>query len=753
MQRNKRTNGMPGRRSRLPGWLAGVFFLLLPKLVLAEGISGSVDLTYSQFKSSTTDASGASSSLQTRSFAQIYYLKMEKYILPTLRLSVGGTLQKNNADVILDDSRTTTTSLLTRPFVDLQLNTEVLSAAAGFSRVTNESTVSGVRGPTMLLDTTRGFLGWKPHELPLLDLSLIRVHSYDQDRAIQDVYTDTASLYSRYSPLKTLDLQYSGGVTDTRNKITDVETKTVSNGGRVMYNDRFFKDRVMFSAYYDVQYGTTEVTSRGTGTSLIPFQQIPFDGLYAGSNTPGTVQLTSMGFLINNVLNDTNNNFINIGSSPFTAPPPQDTSLRNIGLKFGVPTEMNRLLVWVYSGNDFLTPSVAGSYSWGIYTSQDGQKWSLYQTVIGAPYQPFPALTGVGNFEITFPNVSALYIKVVVSPLLPSGEGLLFPVVAVTELQAFVQKPASQVAGKTSGMTEQFTAYTKVSILEKPNTTVFYDFSYFTFDSRSGDSTSRRWTMTNALSTSHRFSRIVTGVARAERVDESDPVIGSALGYNYSAVLTAAPLPTLRDSLAYAYNVREATTGRMDTSSLFSNNSAELYTNVNVFLNAGWTLSHLESTQTVRGSTYSYGVGLAPHKTLSLALSATDEKNTTTGGGAEETTLVSRRQDAGLAYTPFTNLYLTAAASKVDQTGLHDRMTSYGVNWAPFTGGTLQFSFLYSETTRSLDDSRTTVVQPGVRWNIARWAALTASYAEEKGSSISGKSVSRSVTFNFRAII
>ena len=59
---------------------------------------------------------------------------------------------------------------------------------------------------------------------------------------------------------------------------------------------------------------------------------------------------------------------------------------RNIGLDFLNPVQVNDLQVWV---DRTLTPVVAASFSWDIYTSADNLTWTLYQTVFPATFGPF----------------------------------------------------------------------------------------------------------------------------------------------------------------------------------------------------------------------------------------------------------------------------------------------------------------------------------------------------------------------------
>ena len=124
--------------------------------------------------------------------------------------------------------------------------------------------------------------------------------------------------------------------------------------------------------------------------------------------------------------------------------PGGDTQLRNMGLDFLVATEINTLYVWV----DRDVAQVADAFSWRIYTSDDDPRtatdWTLRQTVSPAIYSPT-----FNRFEIRFANVNARYVKVVTGPLSPAVPiRFRFPTILVTELQAEIRRPASEVAGK-----------------------------------------------------------------------------------------------------------------------------------------------------------------------------------------------------------------------------------------------------------------------------------------------------------------
>jgi hypothetical protein len=222
--------------------------------------------------------------------------------------------------------------------------------------------------------------------------------------------------------------------------------------------------------------------------------------------------------------------------------------------------------------------------------------------------------------------------------------------------------------------------------------------------------------------------------------------------YNATASVQATPLPTLRHTVAYGLSILETQTGRTNTNSLYLTNNADLYTNITAFLNAGWSIVDQETNQKNKTSTYSYGINLMPRKTLTMTLSATDEVSTQSGGAFADYTLVTRRQDGSIAYIPFSTLYLTVGISKIVQPSFHDMTKSYGVNWSPFPGGALQFNFSYNESLSSRDNALIKITQPSVRWTIARWAALDASYYVSDSSSTQGRILTRGTTVNFNAL-
>jgi hypothetical protein len=733
------------------------FFGYVPERALADGINGRVALTYAHSASTSADVAGNVTDSSSRAFFQQYSLAADTRLYPNLRLLAAGLFQKTDATTSTNGQGSWATVTVTRPYIDLTLRTPVFGVGVNYTSVTTESKALNARTTTFKHDAYGGILGWKPEGLPTLDMTLTRSYNYDVDRVMQNTVNDQVSLFSRYDPTRTVRLRYQGNYSETQDRLTDVETKSIGNDVRVNYDDQYLRNRVTVSAYYDYGRRASEITTSGQGT--VNFQVFAVDGLFLNSDNLLTDPLRSAPFLIDNTMIGPTNATNNIGSATSATSPP-DTVARNIGLQFAAATEMNALDVWVYSVTGvtidtavpaYLPAPVAGSFTWSVYTSTDNLNWRLHQTGVSAPYEIDAARPGVGRFEITFPNVATKYIKVVVSPLSPfaaGGQGRDFPGIYVTELQAFIARPAADVTGKFSSTSQIGGLTTKVMILKIP--ALYYDFSYFYNRSESPISITRTTTMSNALTVLHQFNPVFSGTARGERVDDSD-ITGDTVSLRFSAQITAVPLPTLSHTLGYSTGTRQSPTGRSTSQALTLTNTAELYRNITAFLNGGLSSSTSETDQKIDAMTYSWGINLIPIGTLNITLSSSYEQSDRSGGGVPASSSFTRSNDASVSYYPFRALYLYASRSErsgSDQP--RDTLTNYGLNWSPFPGGDLVFNFSYSESRRALDNSIDKQMIPSLRWNITRRTYTVAAYNSTRNTSDFGQSTTRtySVSLN-----
>jgi len=752
-------------RDRKAGWLAVLagtawtifFFGYAPEMALADAIYGRVSLTYAHTSSTETDSTGTTTDSSFRSFFQQYNLTADEYLYPNLKLFASGMFQKVDGTSSTNGQGSWSDTSVIRPYIDLTLRTPVFTAGVNYNSVKTENKAMDTPNTTFTNEAYGGILGWKPEGLPTLDAVLTRSYNYDDTRTVQNTMTDQVSIYSNYDPTKTVRMRYQGSYIDSQDHIKDVDSTTIANDIRIMYDDQYLRDRVTLSAYYDYGHSTTDITTSGQGT--VNFQVFAVNGLSLNSDNLLTGTLLSSPFLIDNTLTGPTNATNNIGSATSTASPP-DTTARNFGLQFPGATQMNTLDVWVYSVTGatldtavpaYLPAPVAGSFTWAVYTSTDNLNWQLYQTGVPAVYSINASLPGVGKFEITFPNVTAQYIKVVVSPLSPfaaGGQGRQFPGIYVTEIQAFIAMSAASVSGTTSSTTQLGSLSTRVAILKTPG--LYYNFSYFLNEQSNQFSVTRYTTMSNGLQIQHQFNPVFSGYAGVTQVNDTAPT-GNTVSLQFNTQITAVPLRTLSHSLGFSTTTRLAPTGRSNSAAFTLTNTAELYQNVTLFFNGGLGTTYGETDQKIDSDNYSLGLNLIPIKTLNITLSSSGQRSDLSGGGVPTTTQSNRTDELDLSFYPFPTLYLFGSWSLRMSTGTGtgqgtDRLSNYGLNWSPFPGGDLVFTFSYYETQRYADNSIDKSVIPTLRWNITKRTYALLTYNSTKSTSIFAESTTRTYT-------
>jgi hypothetical protein len=475
---------------------ASVLFLFFFSLCLcgkpeADMISGFMELNYSSFNLRQSDSSGLVTHTAYSVFSQRYNLNLNTALYPNLRLLAGGLFEKDMNETTVTNANTKTTTTILNPFFDLTLANPLYSATVGFNRRDARTVVTGLPGITLLNEDYHAMFGWKPDGFPALNVLARRTNTFDKDRVTQDATNDSVLLNSNYVPAKGIDLRYQLGFNDQNDKLNDLDVSSIQHTGRAAYSAAFFNKRVSLNTSYDFFRRTTDTSQSGTGN--VSFQLFPAAGLSAVTEVPIFGALDSNPSLIDGNL--TAGSGINIGLPPLIG---GDTRPRNMGLDFLSETELNNLLLWV----DRPLPSeVASSFSWDIYTSTDNQTWTLIRTGSPAAFGPFQ-----NRFEIDFPNVKTRFIKVVTRPLLRTVQGALnFPIISVTEFQAFIKKPAAGVRGTTVETTHTYNFNARTRILDNP--LLYHEFFYF-WTNTSGLLSSKRYTISNALSMSHRLSSV-----------------------------------------------------------------------------------------------------------------------------------------------------------------------------------------------------------------------------------------------------
>jgi hypothetical protein len=682
----------------------------------AEGLSGFLEYGYNRIDTDLTAASGQSSRTKSDSFTQLYDLRLDRKLYPNLNFLASGIFQKRDDSIDADGVERDATTTNLRPYVSLNLRTPLYFAEAAYGRNEEKVKTSGFSSLTTVRDAIISTLYWRPDRFPDLKIQFSRDHLYDKERLNVDTVTDLYRATSNYRPVDTLSLYYEGTFRNTELRLSDTTLEQTVHNGRVNYFNNWWRRRITFGAEYNI--ARDELDTSTTGAGEVGLRVFPFAGLSASSDTPGNVVLASNPALIDG--NPEAGAGVNLGLPP----PGGDASLRNMGLDFLVATEINTLYILV----DRDVAQVADAFSWQIYTSDDDpsdgvQIWVLRQTVSPAIYSPT-----FNRFEIRFANVTARYVKVVTAPLSPPVPfASAYPTIFVTEIQAEIRRPASEVAGELSSTFQIGNLDFRAVIQEAVNLT--YEFNY-TFRNR--DPGELFYTVSNGLSFFRQFNRVFSGNGRVA-FEYGEDQSGNREALVYTASVTAVPFQTLSQSIIFS-GLDESIEGERSTSiSLLIYNIAKLYEGIDANLSGGISIQELDSGQENETTQFNAGVSFVPNRKVSLTL-LFDETRTVTSGGdlIGEITTYTRAGEADLSITPVQSVHLFGSYRIEDSTESAKRnILNYSLSWSPFPDGTLLLNFNYNETIRS-DDTEERSIIPNLRWYVTPRSYLNLSYQRLK---------------------
>ena len=675
-----------------------------------QGFSGNFDLNYSFFSSKTKLASGETIKTETNTYNPRFTLNLNTNIFPNLKLDAGALFEGTLTKTRIEGTNNEVTTMNMRPYINLTLNNPLYKASVGYYR--RQETVDPEDGEkvTLINDDYIATLDWRPEGLPTFETQFIRRNTYDKDELIQDATQDSAILTSRYA-YKGLDLRYVGTYNNQKNHLVDLETRTLTHFGRIVYSDSFLDRRINFYTTYEINRQETKISAEDTGGE-VDFQVFPISGLSSLDSTPLDGPLLSNPALIDGNLVVSAG--INIGLPPIGG----DSSGRNIGLDFFVPTEVNKILVWV---DRELPSDIANSFSWNIYTSSDNLNWAFHATASPAPFGPFQ-----NRFEIKFSGATARYVKVVTNPLsaiIPGSSA--FPNIFITEIQAFARKPVAEVRNqKITQTTHNYNLDVRSRILNIP--TLYHELNYIYF--RQEPDGKLRYTLSNALSVDHRFSPILAGRGRvAFEYGEEEKEKRKA--YLYNASLNATPLRTLRNSLVVSGLFEDIGGNSNNNNSIFLYNTAELYKGLDVSLDGGYSFSNRDTGEKIKDARVSLVTTIIPHPTMNMTFDYSYTNTRQSGGDRPGSSSYTQRGDFTVTYNPLRTLFLVASieltAAKSEDTIITQE---YGLNWSPFPDGALRFQISYNENYRTEDRLKERIFTPSIRYDITKRSYIDFSY-------------------------
>jgi hypothetical protein len=739
----------------------------MPGAADADSIHGLLEYIYQNSKVDVTDASGIKTKIKNDGLLQRYNLAFDRTIYPSLLLSGGGLYEYVFQNGKTDDQKNDATASRLQPYVDLVLKNPFINSGFGYRRREETSSNNGDHAPKEIQDQFSTTFGWHPSELPSLDVYYTRRYFYDEKKENKDIQTDNYTWTSNYTAIKGLELNYTGNYTQTKDKLKDSESESLTNSGRIAYSGKVLQDRVIYHSSYNLSRQDTTITNSGS-LLILPLNQL-FATTPDNTATPPTTvtdgELQVVGGtlpVINLVAANPTNIQNNIGLS-FDSAKTMDTIFLSIVSKIDPlnPSSNNRVPPTVSDLNSIVAANPA-IFSFTIYTSSDGRLWGppagISTTVTVGQNPTAPGSDEVGLI-INFPQQATRFIKVTQTPNTLPPATIANPPVTIDPRNIYVASiqtsrnvvttPGRSISSSnTSGI---YDMNLRALLLDDPNLTYDMTFTY-THSKNTGSPFTTTYLINNGVSLAKILSEKMTLTGRiADEVSidaEGEPM--NTVTYN--AGLAYIPIPTLNHNLVFGGRFELFQGKTKLTNSIYLNNSAELYRNISVNLGLGYSRGKFETGQTTDSIDVIFGAEIVPNRNLTLSLSCQDNESWQSGGGQPSRKSYNRTATASATFRPLEAVYLTGGYSIFMQNDV-DTVTlqNYSVSWSPFRGGDLQFNFAFLQSYDSGQDEKSTNISPSLRWNIRPGSTLDVSYnILDSKSGQSGDTYARSMGAQLR---
>jgi hypothetical protein len=728
--------------------LALLCALALAPAVARAGVSAQIEPGYSTANTTFRDELGGETRVETEQWLQNYRLNLENQLYPLVTVSAGGNLRWAIGSSRSADAGTVDTeSQLWNTYARLAAGGPVLNGGIDYARRWEDIETRGagltLAPPGVVRESFSGSVGWRPADLPTLNLRLARSTARDDARAITDQTSDEALLSSTFEPAKDLSLRYAIRYGNTADHLTDIERSELLNSGSVTWTGRYLENRGNVYVGYNVSTRTSE-TSAPLGTGTIAVQQLPVAGLSVIETFPATplqVTLSPNAALIDG--NTSASAGVNLGTSAGAGP---EIALRDLGAQFqDVITPVNAIHVYV---DRTIPVALEALLGWAAYQSDNNLDWT---EVCGGGTRP-PCLVTFNpvllRFEIQIERTQARFLKVITRPLPatapdPQGE---FRDLFVTELQFLEVVPAELARGRTSQVAGNLSATTRLLLV--PDLGLAYDFSGFLSHA---DDRQATWSILNGLSLARRLDPVF---AVAARVDRSDFDLGRGLEAQnrWSASLSADPLPTVGGLVSYTGQLSQLEEGTAISNSATLSARADLYEGLAVNGTGSVSLARNEVDVTSRSLLVAASTSIVPNRYVSLTGSASYTDSESSGGGRPPRSDERGFLEASASLAPFPALSVAGSVSR--QFGGTTRpvtLASASGAFSPFPGGDLQLRYSYQETFDSAAELRSRVHGPSARWTIRQGWHLAASYNEQE--SRAPASFQRTRAFNANLLV
>ncbi len=584
-------------------------------------------------------------------------------------------------------------SLLTEPFIQVVYEGAEWDGSGG-ARLTSVAP----RGQSTTLETERedffGQFAWSRPERPRFDWSGYRINLKSEE---VDTSTEDRSLlsmaYARPPGQLSLALENRWFV-DHQTAFERDSIRITANGD---FRQVFAGGR--FTLGGQALIDESQIEDENPRAAVVDERRLPRNGLYADDPTPALGLLADTPALTDRDL----------------IAPAADLSgdFRNFGVDLGFAKPVDRALVYIERR---LLPGSETDYSWDVYTSDDGDQWSIHEVSAGSR---FDAL--LNRFEIEFASTTTRFIKVV-----NTGFSSTEPPLAATEVEfSGDERPLEEQTfsqGRQSG---------NVSVSWRPRQA--FDMTLSTFASRQSAGEGDDEDFSSFLTASVRPGKTVTTV-RLQAVNRRSDFGPPEQERIASATFAATPLPTLDFSVTGTHR-RNTSRGDLIAriNSVDLRGAARFLSNVEASLDLGLRLDddEIDRMTTRKSARLSVVTTLRPG--LFLSNSWNVERFEIDGPATEG---VLDRTDVDLrtriSYRPTRVLGAGVEVLYQEVAGQDGFTHAYDLDWLPFPGGALQVQMYFRQDQRSLTGNQREEWRVGTRWTMNPRTLLEVAYTETR---------------------
>ncbi|MBA4369400.1 MAG: hypothetical protein C0403_17380 [Desulfobacterium sp.] len=689
----------------LAGSLLCIVFIQ-PSATRAEGIKLSNELNYSNSDSKITEKNTnetVTSGLE--SVKQRYSLDMSRSLYPYLTFNGGAFYQGIDTASTFSETESERKEKMIRPFADLNLESPVFKAGIGVRKTQMEENEIGSPDSMNERDEVNALLGWKPTDLPEMNVRFGNIQTYNNLDTLDSGYKQV-NFDTKYNAWKDLRLNYFFNRAETIDDVGNFNIEEQAHNAMADYSHSFFNNRLSLNTGYRTRQ--TSIAFPGTESVESPVSRS--GGFSALDDTPQQGE-----FAVNNALIDGEKALstgLDIGLAG------DETKLTQMMIDFGFPVSVDKIHLWV---DRRLTSIIANSFSWSVYTSPgtiSPTEWTLLTVISPASFASID-----NRFEIAFPAVKTRFIKIVTRPIsisVPNANE--FQNIFVTEMEVFTALTGEDALNKNTTLDQNYNLNLNGKLTDR--TLLGYNFFY---RARKEDLfLQERTEYSSGVYLNHVFNDMFAANTNILRTDNQNAG-NDSVNYTFATSLRANYLETLDQTLTYS-GLRETNEEwDIERHSLILRTNTKLYRGVNAFLDNGYGIEKTVDDNSEESALVLVGTNIVPNEKIGLNTNYALTKILKTEN--EDRKLSDSQLDFQVYFTPLSALSFNARVSLVDRDNTATTYQNFSVSWLPFPEGALQLFFIYFEALTPEDNKKDRTLNPSLQWKVSQYVNVNASYS------------------------